>query len=69
MDFIGLDSLMCRTPPHRVELGPCLLAWTKNPKLGIGWSLMVANDVSIPKECFDKISDFLKRNRPRAARF
>ena len=30
---------------------------------------MVANDVSIPRECFDKISDFLERNWPRAAPF
>ena len=43
-------------------------AWTKNIKLWISWSLMVANDVSIPKECFAKISEFLKRNWPRAAR-
>ena len=43
------------------------LAWTKNPKLWVGWSLMVANDVSIPRECFAKISEFLKRNWPRAA--
>ena len=32
---------------------PCFIsasaiAWTKNPKLWVGWSLMVANDVSIP---------------------
>ena len=43
------------------------LAWTKNPKLWVGWSLMVANDVSIPRECFAKISEFLKRNWLRAA--
>ena len=44
-----------------------LVAWTKNPKLWVGWSLMVANDVSIPRECFAKISELLKRNWLRAA--
>ena len=43
------------------------VAWTENPKLGVGGSLMVANDVSIPKECFPKVSELLKRNWPRAA--
>ena len=43
------------------------LAWTTNPKLWVGWSLMVANDVSIPRECFAKISELLKRNGLRAA--
>ena len=46
-----------------------VLAWTRNTKLGIDGSLMVANDVSIPRKCFDKIPEFLKRNWPRAARF
>ena len=36
------------------------LAWTKNTKLGVDVSLMVANYVSIPREFFDKISDFFK---------
>jgi hypothetical protein len=40
---------------------------TKNPKLRVGGSLMVANDVSIPRECFPKISELLKRNWPGAA--
>ena len=55
--------------PTKVEFGggACTLAWTKNPKLWVGWSLMVANDVSIPRECFAKISEFLKRNWLRAA--
>ena len=44
-------------------------AWTKNTKLGVDGSLLVANDVSMPRECFDKILEFLKRNWPRAARF
>ena len=37
--------------------------------MGINGSLMVANDVSIPRECFDKISEFMKRNWLRAAHF
>ena len=41
------------------------VAWTKNPNLGIYVSLMVANDVSLPRECFDKISEFMKRNWQR----
>ena len=49
------------------KLSPTNLAWTKNPKLWVGWSLMVANDVSIPRVCFAKISEFLKRNWLRAA--
>ena len=44
------------------------LSWTKNHKLGVDGSLMVANDVPIPRECFAKISESLKRNWPRAAR-
>ena len=44
-------------------------ARTKNTKLGVDGSLMVANNVSIQRECFDKISEFLKRNWPRAAHF
>ena len=48
--------------------GPTV-AWTKNPNLGIYGSLMVANDVSLPRECFDKISEFMKRNWLRAAHF
>ena len=43
------------------------LALTKNQKLLVGWSLMVANDVSIPRECFAQISELLKRNGMRAA--
>ena len=41
---------------------------TKNPKLRVFVSFMVANDVSIPRECFLKISEFLKRNWPGATR-
>ena len=33
---------------------------TKNPKWWVGWSLMVAY-MSIPRECFAKISEFLKK--------
>ena len=29
----------------------CSLAWTKNPQLEVDLSLMVANDMSIPREC------------------
>ena len=47
----------------------CAVAWTKNIKLGVDGLLMVANDVSIPRECFDKISEVFKRNWPRAAHF
>ena len=46
---------------------PLAIAWTKNPKLLVGWSLMVANDVSIPRDCFAKISEFLKTNLLSAA--
>ena len=63
----GTEVVGCISSGSRVDT--CALAWTKNPKLGVDGSLMVANDVSIPKECFDKISEFLKRNWPRAARF
>ena len=38
------------------------------PKWWVGWSLIVANAVSIPRECFPKISEFIKRNWPGAAR-
>ena len=44
----------------------CQVAWTKKSNLGIYGSLMVANDVSIPRECFPKISELLKRNWLRA---
>ena len=50
-------------------IGGGSVAWTKNTKLGVDGSLMVANDVSIPRECFDKISEFMKRNWLRAAHF
>ena len=30
------------------------LAWTKNPNLGVLWSLIVANAVFMPRECFPK---------------
>ena len=33
---------------------PSILAWTKNPKLGVGGSLLVANDVSILKRMFSQ---------------
>ena len=46
----------------RSNFGPYTLAWTKNPNLCVGWSLMVANDVFILRECFAKISEFFKRN-------
>ena len=45
---------------------PCTTAWTKNPKLWVYGSLIVANDITIPKECFAKNSEFWKRNWPRA---
>ena len=45
----------------------CMVAWTRNPKLWVSWSLMVANDVPIPRECFTKISEFFKRNWLKAA--
>ena len=54
---------------HPGQGGWVAVAWKKNPKLWVGGSLMVANDVSIRRECFDKISGFLKRNWPSAARF
>ena len=38
------------------------------PKLWVGWSLIVANAVFIPREWFPKISEFMKRNWPGAAR-
>jgi hypothetical protein len=57
--------------PSKKELNnqsqPAGIAWTKNPKFWVGWSLMVANDVSIPRKCFSKISELLKRNWLRAA--
>ena len=37
------------------------LDWIKNCKLGVGGSLIVANDVSLPQECFPKKSEFLKK--------
>ena len=43
------------------------LVWTKNQKLWVGWSLMVANDESILRACFAKISEFSKINWLRAA--
>ena len=36
------------------------LAWTKNPKLGVDGSLMVANDVSIKKNVLPKFKFFKK---------
>jgi hypothetical protein len=42
-----------------------LLARTKNSKLRVDGSVIV----DIQRECFEKISEFLKRNWPRAARF
>ena len=41
-------------------IGTGIIAWTKNSKLRVIRSLMVANDVSIPRECFAKISEFRK---------
>ena len=43
-------------------------SWTKTPKLWVDGSLVVANDVSIPRECFPKISECLKINWSGAAR-
>ena len=47
----------------------CILAWTKKNNLGVDGPLMLTNDVSIAREYFAKISEFLKRNWLRAAPF
>ena len=45
------------------------LAWTKNSKLGVDGSLTVANDVSTPKERFDKISIFFEKKNAECSAF
>ena len=44
-------------------------AWTKNHKFGVGGSFMVANDVSIPRECFAKISELKKKKLAEESAF
>jgi hypothetical protein len=47
---------------------PGPVAWTKTPKIWVGAKDNMENDVSIPTECCPKISEFMKRNWPGAAR-
>ena len=50
-----------------IKVACCVVAWTKTNKFWVGGSLVVANDESIPRECFPKISEILKRNGPSIA--
>ena len=75
------SAMQCRTLQcHAVQY--CIQAWhavqcntvkcplgcPNIPKLRVSWSLIVANDVSIPRELFPKISEFMKINWLGAAR-
>ena len=58
LDLYSLPTLTAVTIAL-IAMEAGIVAWTKNPKLGVGGSFMVASDVSIPKECCDKISELL----------
>ena len=45
----------------------CTLGWTNNIKLWVGGQVNMANAVSMPRECFPKISEFFKSNWTGAA--
>ena len=47
---------------------PCTLGWTNTPEWWVGAQYNMANAVSMPRQCFPKISEFMKGNWPGAAR-
>ena len=62
--YISYSNMFAQHSIHRLR--QCPVAWTKIPNcwlVGHSWWQMML----IPRECFAKISDFLKRNWLRAA--